>query len=248
MNQVRQSPLQGGGRIPDNRGVMSMRTTERIVGYDAKKSGILFSSWWSKERCDRFLLRNDVSSVLSIDSLVWPSVFENAPFLIDSLNDNEKKILSGIPHPDFWIGMNNPWWSDLQQLKARLNCHAELINIPCDLIGITCMHAGAASFPFEETVSPQSADNSWAFLGYDVADDSVSALSNCGYDDKDFEGSERKEWGAMLNDNHLFERYEDASSFRIFSDKRIPEHAPFKVFGLYCVEFAFLPESMTSGK
>jgi hypothetical protein len=82
--------------------------------------------------------------------------------------------------------------------------------------------------------SPAGRDPGWSFLGYDVADPSISGLSNCGYSEED-----RRElapvWGPRLNAHHLFDKLEHADEFRTLTDTRVPEHAPFFVIGLWLI-------------
>lgn len=73
------------------------------------------------------------------------------------------------------------------------------------------------------------------FLGYDVADGNTSGLSNCDYDEAEVTDL-RRVWGPKLNDHGLFTEIPDALTFRTLADLRIPEHAPFWVFGLWMME------------
>ncbi len=70
-------------------------------------------------------------------------------------------------------------------------------------------------------------------LGYDIADDVfLSGLSNCGYTEEET-AMLRSTWAARLNRFHLFDQLDAASEFKALTDARVPEHAPFFVFGLY---------------
>jgi hypothetical protein len=73
----------------------------------------------------------------------------------------------------------------------------------------------------------------WQILGYDVCDCTLlSALLNCSY--KDEERGHLLSWARKLNESHLFADVEAASGFVAVSNRRIPDHAPFGVFGVYC--------------
>lgn len=86
----------------------------------------------------------------------------------------------------------------------------------------------------EESIS--SFDPGWQRLGYDVSDTwRLSGLSNCGYLSDEIDDL-REEWGPHLNLYHLFEDVERAWDFRSLTNWRVPEHAPFYVYGLYLVE------------
>jgi hypothetical protein len=79
-------------------------------------------------------------------------------------------------------------------------------------------------------------DAQWERLGYDVADSSlISGLSNCGYTPQEA-GVLRPAWSRRLNKHHLFEEMQPASEFSQLTNRRVPEHAPFYVYGLYVVE------------
>jgi hypothetical protein len=78
-------------------------------------------------------------------------------------------------------------------------------------------------------------DTWWRFLGYDIADaGDISGLSNCGYEGGEL-ASLRPTWAPRLNDHGLLSDLSDAISFRSASDKRVPEHAPFQVYGIWLV-------------
>ena len=71
------------------------------------------------------------------------------------------------------------------------------------------------------------------FIGFDVADPGISAISNCGYGTDFKRDAAAKQWGGFLNDRHLFSDLATAIQFADFSDARVPEHAPFFVIALY---------------
>ena len=74
----------------------------------------------------------------------------------------------------------------------------------------------------------------WEFLGFDVADEwLLSGLSNCGYGD-DAEPL-RREWAGHLNGHHLFDNLDKAIEFEALTDKRVEEHAPFFIYGIYSI-------------
>ena len=83
--------------------------------------------------------------------------------------------------------------------------------------------------------APRSKDPEWPLIGYDVADAArLSGLSNCYYSgDQDDRGAEQ--YAEHLNDKHLFSNLEQAMQYCLVTDIRVPEHAPFFVYGLYRV-------------
>ena len=73
----------------------------------------------------------------------------------------------------------------------------------------------------------------WQLLGYDIADDvQISGLSNCGYSPEEL-ASLRPTWQPRINEHGLIDTLNHALEFVDITDKRVEEHAPFYVFGIY---------------
>ncbi len=103
----------------------------------------------------------------------------------------------------------------------------------CNLLG-NKDQVSSKSKLFECLATPNRIQAGWNLLGYDVSDSGfTSAVSNMGFTSGDNVPSLRERWGPCLNKHHLFDRAEDAVSFKELSNQRIPEHAPFSVFGLW---------------
>src|SRR5437899_7276564 len=66
---------------------------EILLGFDARGRGV-------RNYSSMYLLRDDVERVLSVDTMLWPSVAENAPE---------------------WTGANNPLWENLETLERHLS-------------------------------------------------------------------------------------------------------------------------------
>jgi hypothetical protein len=181
--------------------------TEILLGFDARERNTVLPDDYRFQ----FLLKDGVGQVFSVDTLVWPSVVEDSPA---------------------WIGMNAPFWEDLVSLERHVAGGA-----PYRLIAATWHkeqgEVRGAIGPYENPVGGVR-EPGWIFLGYDVADPSISGLSNCGYSEE-----ERLRlapvWAPRLNSHHLFENLDHAFEFRALTDARVPEHAPFFVVGLWLV-------------
>jgi hypothetical protein len=80
-------------------------------------------------------------------------------------------------------------------------------------------------------------EDGWRFAGFDVADGptAISGLCNCGYAASDATLVPRDVWGPYLNENGLFSEVGAAFDFRKLTDVRVPDHAPFAVFGIWIV-------------
>ena len=188
--------------------------TEVLLGFDAR---VIPQSPAPLLR-ERFLLRADVSSLLSIDSSIWPAVVDRV--------DRPK-----------WIGTNDPFWEDL----AKLREHVATIAEPYWIVAATWHKTPfkkRADLPYvgphETATDPPSRDPAWRFLGYDISDGSISGLSNCGYT-VDEMLLLRPVWVPYLNGYHLFDDVDRAVEFRSLADARVPEHAPFFIIGLWLV-------------
>lgn len=83
--------------------------------------------------------------------------------------------------------------------------------------------------------NPAEPKPSWGRLGYDVSDlYLLSGLTNCGYE-PDEQNVLQGEMKRYLNQYHLFTDLNPALEFKEISDHRVPEHAPFFVYGLYVI-------------
>jgi hypothetical protein len=88
--------------------------------------------------------------------------------------------------------------------------------------------------PYAEPTEPEHRRGAWELLGYDVADPTISGLSNCGYDPSE-QARLAPEWSNRLNEHHLIADLDDAYAFLEITNQRVPEHAPFFVLGLWRV-------------
>jgi hypothetical protein len=210
---------------------------ELVLGYDARWRPHRLAPRWPTERRDRFLLR-DSDGPLSVDHLVWPSVFDYGIGIGLPVDERQRLGLAGHP-PPAWIGPNVGLWDDLAALQTA---RADARNSTW-LVAVTCHHphaqftAGPVG-PYVGSTAPPSPAPHWRCLGYDVADGSLmSGLSNCGYP-PDERPHLQHTWSTSLNGHHLFPDPTLAERFRVGCEARVTEHAPFFVFGLYAVEGA----------
>ena len=166
-------------------------------------------SGWTAERRATYLLRPDVAFPLSVDPNVWP----RAP--------------GDLTYPVPWTPVK-----DVQKRAAAVMASKHRVCV--------AVFAAAAADPAEEedlrsrtgADTLLATDPAWTFVGFDVADGTeVSGLSNCGYGEE-LEAL-RATWACRLNDRGLFGVLEDALAFRDVTDARVPEHAPFTVYGIW---------------
>ncbi len=182
-----------------------------VIGYDARdtrESG-------PPNYGGGYLLRTDILKPLSVDDAIWWSVFDR----------------EGLEVPE-WRGPRQNNWESLEALVACAKAN-ELDRFR--IIAITQMPEEDEGAIGSEVSDPSQVQEGWEFLGYDVADYFLlSGLMNCGYTDEDMVEL-RERFSDKLNEHHLFTDIATAEEFMLLTDKRVPEHAPFYVYGLYLV-------------
>ena len=180
---------------------------------------------WDAQRRAMYLLREDIRIPLSVDTSVWPESRDNT-------------LLSSL-FADFSTTPNSaPNGLALYALKSfAVLSHPASVKDPF-LIGVSVVgevarelqdqHCIKSFLPITELVS-----NNWICLGYDVADYwLLSGLFNCGYDAAG-KPSLSQRFGANLNEYGLFASANTAWSFGFDCNARVPEHAPFAVYGIW---------------
>ncbi len=185
---------------------------EKIIGFDAREMWMSTETHWSRDRREQYLLRLDIQKPLSVDPLVWSSIFYNIyDEHIESASDTYDPLV----------------WTHLSKLKAHLEVSS--LQRKYWIIALTCI--GDANW--YASVSPIIIDQNWVLLGYDIATTSLtSGLLNSGYT-KEEQRKLNSMWGGYLNKYHLFADRSHAEEFRAVTDDRVPEHTPFFVYGLY---------------
>lgn len=193
-----------------------------LLGYDAREDWISFQDSWSRDRRQRLLIRQDIEKPLSVDTAVWPSVFDLVPCL----------------HRPDWTGYVQDLWEDLQALTTAVQ--AVELSKPICYVAIELLEEFCSCEVAEDwrervprVVSPDVRSLPHSLVGYDVADYYLlSGLTNC---EPSLQHRSSK-WAAHLNKYHLFEKAEVAFEFKAEVEARIPEHAPFFLFALWLIE------------
>lgn len=196
-----------------------MKAVEWVLGFDVRCDAL--PGTWSEEQRNTFLIRRDVTRVVSADRLISPSLFDEADF-----------VAAGPEAANLALFL----WLDLQELRQRRATPAAVdyrlfaFTLRGDDMTVAEQEECA---PFLWPTQPAHIVPSWKLLGFDVADLALlSGLTDCGY--KPEEGdSLRERYGKSLNELHLFESPGEAASFRKLTNVRVPEHGPFFVVGVY---------------
>ena len=134
-----------------------MSNEEQLLGFDIREMWSQMDATWSESRKDTYLLRTDVTKVLSVDSLVWPKVVLG--------------VDKNVRAPTQWrdVGL----WENLQQLREYLQRNRDAVQRAYQAIGITLLRD---VLPLQEQeiwallapTVPASLNKEWTFLGYDI--------------------------------------------------------------------------------
>jgi hypothetical protein len=217
---------------------------EFLLGFDARQAPQPGAPTWTEERRWQFLLRLDVAAPCSIDRRVWASVFDLHADLRPAYTGIWEEVWEDLRGLEacvtqaagglgaFWIvafALMRHVWSREQQ--AALEQFLGFLKAG-DAQGAARIAARTGGICTPDTVAPN-----WSLLGYDVADLGLtSGLTNMGFlpgvDDVD---ALRLRWRPHINASHLFDDLSQAIEFKNFSNQRVPEHAPFFVYGLWLV-------------
>jgi hypothetical protein len=212
---------------------------ERLIGFDIRDPIGGSDHLWDANRREVFLLRRDVLAPLSVDTSVWPSVFDSGQGIGLPEVERVRLGLAGIPLPTY-TGPNASLWEDAETMRRYLIEKWENPK-PCVTIAISWISDSGFSEgdkygPYLSQTSPSALDPRWERLGFDIGDGSlVSGLSNCGYLAEEAQDL-RDRWGASLTDHHLFDDLPPAFQFRDLVNQRVTSHAPFFVYGLYLID------------
>lgn len=191
-----------------------------LIGFDARK--VPLADEIIGQRRNRYLLK-PVGTVLSVDFNVWPSIFD----LVPKSADGSGRDACGL-------------WPNLEEMEAALARSGADQDLGYWEIALSVQAASATDVPEWAAYMNQKVDpgqvQAWRLLGYHVADEGmISGLSNCGYS-----VAEQAQWsarlGKALNQYHLINDQGVALRTAADADQRVPEHAPFLVFGLLLVK------------
>jgi len=213
---------------------------QRLIQFDVRlhKADYLDAYWDNKQR-DSFLLRPDIEWPLSVDSLVWPSVFFSRIFA--DVAELQRGSIEVAPETD-----DGKYWLNLEQMKSHYEAHKKSggrgvgvgihvfseNSLTGDVIPYTIKPGIACAMILGNTVPSECPADS-ELLGYDVADASrISGLSNCGYTPDELEQL-RPLWVPRINGFGLLTTLQDAVEFRELCDTRVPEHSPFWVYDIW---------------
>jgi hypothetical protein len=192
-----------------------------VLGFDAREGWADPLRLWPAARRMQYLLRPDIVKPLSVDVMVWPSVFRDPG--VEQLHLGDGLGNDGIIPPAF-VGPCHGLWTDLDEMRGVCVFSAR----PLRVVAVVAQEHPLAG---HSAALDGSAAAAWPTIGFDVADEYLlSGLTDCGYGDELVDAQRR--FGGALNEHHLFANDADARAFAAFSDTRVTEHAPFYVYEL----------------
>ena len=146
------------------------KSKDFMLGYDARTISSASKMLWDDSRRSDYLLKHDVDLPLSVDRVVWPSIFDWGIGVGFSPSERRRLLFAGVTlGSDVGVGAR-PLFSDVGQLATSLSTPIDSVYVPFWKIGVALGEAEISDA--HEDVS---------FLGYDVADESfISGLANCG--------------------------------------------------------------------
>jgi hypothetical protein len=207
--------------------------SELILGYDVRELCFDPTDLLPPERREVYLLKHDVAKPLSVDTIVWPSLFDTGQGA--GMYRKERDAVR-LPDPQLppWLGPNYGLWESLADMLDNLDSQFRISTCKFAIIAITLHAERAVNGDGPPYVGGSFvAGDAWHLLGYDVADASLlSGLSNCGYPGEEI-GDLTARWSRHLNEHHLFDDPEEADVFRRSTDQEVPEHKPFYVYGVW---------------
>ncbi|KAB2892720.1 MAG: hypothetical protein F9K28_11280 [Bacteroidetes bacterium] len=193
-----------------------MLLKEILIGFDIREMEYSYQDSWSQDRKETFLIIGNIIKPLSTDRDVWNSIF--------TMYENLKQNLPSWTNP----------WENLFEMTSYTDKIWKDHWKPSWIIGITLL-SGVNLIAYDHVI-PSGLEKNWMFLGYDVSDKYLlSGLTNCGYKPEEISLLKNK-WKNHLNKYHLFDDPESATQFTNIANQRVPEHAPFNVYGLYLIE------------
>jgi hypothetical protein len=192
----------------------------QLLGFAARVPAEEVAAHWDYERRSGYLIRKDVECPLSTDVIVWPSSF--GPQYNPTYQTHYDQV------QDLAISLE-----DLHQSLRQEDIDIAATTVVA--VEILLNRPVGDLYPAVRPIDPPSVDRIWRLIGYDVSDESLlSGLMNTKYSDSTLNSERESRWAQNLNIHHLFHDPAQALEFAKFSDERVPEHAPFFVFGLWC--------------
>ncbi len=211
---------------------------EEFLGFDVRLNAEEYlSRIWTSDRRSKYLLYPQTSWPLSVDLMVWPSIFKYQSTQVGPMRAG----MDGLIDADSINTRHSALvlWPNLEEMNNCLSDKKESKTLSGTKIAIS-LHVDKEALAKEywsavlhPALSMNDLPKNWKLIGYDIADqDMISGMSNCDYK-ADEVVALRELCKDHLNEYGLFHSFEDALSFRGLTDKRVPNHSPFYIYSLF---------------
>lgn len=215
---------------------------ELILGFDCRemwKPESEVKNWPDTS----YLLKSDVSRILSVNQRFWQTVFLPPAGKYSLAAQSNTAPGYNLTIPDEWRAFNE-FWRDLVAMRDFISDNTDEYQKRCWMIAITIVETpvylrgtvtDVAWFP---PIEAQEFDSQWTLLGYDIED---ASFFNGGIGGvnwiEEYQAERRRLWGNRLNRYYLFPSQQDAIEYADWhtaqtkgSDGRL------LVFGLYLIQ------------
>ncbi len=227
-------------RISSPVAVRQINMNETVLGFQLRLTPQALQSW-NLERRAMYLLRENIRFPLSVDTAVWPESDDWRS--LSTIFTDFTPLPNSAPNGLGLYSLRSLETLDQQQPEVE-----KPILISVSVIGnvaheLQRRHCIQNLLPIAVLVS-----RGWICLGYDVADWwLLSGLSNCGYT-VDEKKNLSNQFTGDINEYGLFVSGNAAQAFRADCNLRIPEHAPFAIYGIWIsapIHAAFFKHSLS---
>jgi len=222
-------------------------TRTALVGYDARELWLDTDLQWTDDKKHEYLLHNNITKPLSVDSYIWYSVFseESTPRIWQDIPrkstyqtvewDNTFMESRQLVLPDIY--RPRTIWTSLNSLRSYIADNWKNDWKPCAIIAVQEVFLESEEEDEEPVnIEPNVVDESWKLLGYDVADYELYTGLHGGLPVTGLADQIKPEWIEKLNEFHLFTDPQVAFDYIEFANIRKASHQPYYVYGLYLVE------------
>lgn len=201
--------------------------SEQLLGFHLRANFSSLPNWDSVRRATH-LLDPTIQKPLSVDESIWPrstDIEEYKKLFEDYYGESSDGVATN--------GLNLHRLRNNELLRTSRDSSQDV------LLAISASDLDANALIERHKIEPLSLslkdirDRQCQFLGFDVADDWLtSGLSNCGQG-RVISEDDRRPYLGDLNSSGLFQSVDTATTFAVLLNARIPEHSPFRAFGMW---------------
>jgi hypothetical protein len=214
---------------------------ELVIGFDCRAMWLSRSELWPHIQWHE-LLKTDIENWLSIERLVWPTVF-----LFHQVRVNGW-IVGTAPDCNLEIPYEHrtqdSFWDDLDAMQSFLEENKQAFQRPSWMIALTVvptanyLKALSEDIPWSRTSEILDGINlqeDWIRLGYDVQTDGPSFGEGLGDVYPDIKDEMKERWRKHLNKYHLFDDCERAIEYADWQYNYEPMLGIQFVYGIYLI-------------